>query len=432
MKPKLRVLLSFSLLMGIQLSLGCSQARAQSATSQMTSSEFSNWEPKGFSDSQFSLLWDAYNTKSDSLLAKFFNSWRLETQIVEEPILETPVDDAIASLFIFLLNTDFQDSNYPYKYAVIQNQIEATVPSALGIQQEEYVLNNFHPESNSPYRPILIMLDDKRNVMLGEFLGDWSVVKAEEAQEFFGKYVPFGADVYYANQQADWALLRHWYSFAFTSDLQEANVTDETPTETVTYTCIVGRDGNWIKVPEVPIIMPPVPPPEPPMPPPEPTPEPPPSPPHPPRPPHPSPPTPIVPAPTPAPKPAPEPPHRPRPTTPVPPTSPTNPIDVGRPRPVTHPVDNPTSPQVPAEPARPRPTVPTTQEPTSPVATPEQRQRGDQPQVNTTPPPQASPERPQSVQPAEENQTTPQISPPSNAAKPSPPPDQKKDQQRPQ
>lgn len=424
MKPRSSVLFSFSLLMGIQLSLGCSNTFAQSSTSQGAGFEFSKWKPEGFSDSQFSLLWNAYNTKSDSLLAKFFNNWRLETQIVEEPILETPVDDAIASLFIFLLNSDFQDSNYPYKYAVVQNQIEATIPSTLGSQQEQYVLNNFHPESNSPYRPILIMLDDKHNGMLGEFLGDWSVVKAEEAQEFFGNYVPFGADVYYFNDQADWALVRHWYSFAFTSNLQEALVTDETPTGPVTYTCIVGPAGNWL----------PIPPPGPPIPPPEPPPNPPPGPPpRPPRPPHPSPPTPVVPAPTPPPKPTPEPPHRPRPNpTPVAPISPTNPIDVGRPRPVTPPVHNPTSPQIPAEPARPRPSVPTTQEPASPQTPPEQRPRQDQPQVNPPSPPQSSPERPQAVEPAKENPMTTQTSPPSNAAKSSPPPEQKKDQQRPQ
>jgi hypothetical protein len=443
MKSTLSVLFSFSLIMGAEFSLGCSNASAQSSTSQVTGHEFTRWEPEGFSDSQFSLLWNAYNLKSDSLLAKFFNNWRLETQILEEPVLNSPISDATASLFTFLLNNDFQNSYYPYEYAVIQNQVEAAVSSPSWSSDNGYVLVDFHPPSSNPQGPLYIMLDDRHNGLLGEFLGDWSVTKAQAAQQFFGSYAPFGTDVYYYDKQADWSLFRHWYSFQFTSDLLEAFVTDETPSGTVNYTCIIGPEGTWMKVSNETVIMEPVSPSEPPdpyYPPPDPRPY---WPPHPPRPPHP----PHGPDPVPPtggviiqPTPAPAPPvARPR-TVPTPThtVTPTDPVDVGRPRtnpppehsPVSPPFYQPVVPQSPSQPERKRTDSPPAPQQTPPQQAPVERQRTNAPQVNPPSPQPAVPqERPRTVQPAPSNP------PPANPQKPAPPPekkdqDQKRDRQR--
>ncbi len=340
-------------------------------------------EPEGFSDSQLNLLWNAYNTKSDSLLVNFFNNWRLETQILEEPILDSPISDATASLFVSLLNNDFQNSGYPYEYAVIQDNVEATVSSPSWSPDNGYVLMNFHPQSNDPNGPMYIMLDDRRNELLGEFLGDWSVIKAQAAQQFFGNHVPFGADVYYYDKQADWSLIGHWYSFQFIPDLQEAFVTDETPSGEVNYTCIVEPDGTWIRVSNETVILEPAP--EPPsVPPTGPWPLPPPPSPHPPHRPDPPPPYGGTIMPTPAPAP---PVGRPRPIpTPTHPTTPTQPVDVGRPRTDPPPEHNPTppafyqpvTPQSPSQPERKR----TDSSPTSQQTPPEknnQDQKKDRP-----------------------------------------------------
>ncbi len=398
MKPSLSVFPAFFLFIGIQLSLGCSSVSAQSSASQVTGYEFGSLEPEGFSDSQFNLLWNAYSTKSDSLLGKFFNNWRLETQIVEEPLLDSPISNATASLYFFLLNSDFQNSNYPYEYAVIQNQIEATLPSTLWSTQDDYILRNFHPQSNDPYHPTLVMLDSKHNGILGDFLGDWSEGKAEAAQQFFGLYVPFGVDVDNSENQSDWALARHWYSFAFTSDLQEAYVTDQTPSGPVRYTCVVGPEGNWERVSDGVIIIDPPQPPEPLPVPPEPPPGPPPYPPHPPHPPHPAPSTPYIPVPTPpSPEPPSKPPGRPRPIGTTRPTSPQNPIHVERPRPIAPQPNNPSSPQTPALPG---PNPPTTHQPTSP---PTARPRQNQPSNIPAPPQKQTPEKPRTNPPPQNN-----------------------------
>lgn len=362
--------------MEFMLAFGSSDALAQSLENyyQVTGDEFGHRVPEGFSDSQFSLLWSAYNLKSDSLLAKFFNNWRLETQIVEEPLLETPISNATASLYYFLLNVDFQNSIYPYEYAVIQNQIEATMPSSLWSSEAEYVLRNYHPQSSDPYHPIFIIIDDSHNEMLGDFLGDWSEAKTMAAQQFFGSYVPFGVDLNYSDNQNDWVLIRHWYTFSFSPDLQEASVLDQTPSGNVEYTCAIGQDGKWEKISDGTIE--PVPPPEPPPVPP-------------PRPPHPSPPVPIIITPSPPPAPSPKPQGRPRPIrTPTHATSPDNPVQAGRPRANTRAQQNPTSPQTPTQPKRTRTNPPSTNQPTSPK-TPSQRPRQIQSPVNTpsSPPP---------------------------------------------
>lgn len=437
MKTSLSLLFSFSLFMGIQLSLGCSNASAQSSVSQVTGHEFTRWESEGFSDLQFNLLWNAYNAKSDSLLAKFFNNWRLETQILEGPVLSSPISDATASLFVFLLNNDFQDSYYPYEYAVIQDQVEATISSASWSSENGYTLVNFHPQSSNPRGPMYILLDNKHNGILGEFLGDWSVIKAQAAQQFFGNYVPFGADVYYYDKQADWSLIRHWYSFKFTSDLQEAFVTDETPSKEVNYTCIIGANGTWIKVSDDEIVLDPLPDPGPP--PPDPGPVPPPPGPRPPHPPHPHDPGPPViitlPSPTPAP-----PVGRPRPiSTPTHPATPTQPVDVGRPRtdppvhnPVSPPFYQPVSPQTPSQPERHRTDSPPVSQLTPPQQAPVERQRAPQASPPSAPP-QAPQERPRTAQLAPSNPPATQT--PANPQKSSTPPekndqDQKKDRQR--
>ena len=416
----------------IFFSLGYSRAFAQSPESQVTGSEFGTVQPQGFSDSQFSLLWGAYNNKSDSLLRKFFNNWRLETQIVEEPPLSSPVDNATASLFTFLLKTDFQDSVYPYTYAVIQNQIEVTEPSTVWSSDNGYELANFHPHLGDTGLPILLMLDDRYTRMLGDFFGDWSVNKAQAAQEFFGGYVPFGADVDYYDQQASWSLIRHWYSFEFTSNFQEAFVTDDIPSRTDHYTCVVGPDGNWMKIMDEALLnptLPPEPPADPgpgpdplPLPPPDPGPGPIPyPPPH-----HPHPISPVAPpvivSPAPSPKPAPTPRPRPIPT-PIHPTNPPNPINVGRPRPVAPSPHNPTTPQPPIQPVHLRPTVPPPQPPTD-------RPRQNPPRVNPPPtpqnPPQVKPpsqppvERPRATQPSDNKPATTNTSPRSTS-----PPDKK-------
>jgi len=398
----------FTLFIGVQFSLGYSDASAQSSTSQVTGNEFTPAGPRGISDSQSIPLWNAYKTKSDSLLAKFFNNWRLETQIVEEPMLDTPINNSIASLYLYLMNSDFQNSVYPYKYAVIQNEIEATVESSASSSQEDYTLYDFHPQSSDPNHPILIMLDDKRDEMLSEFLGDWSVAKAEAAQQFFGSYVPFGADVDYSAKQADWSLIRHWYSFAFTSDLQEALVSDETPSGTEKYTCVIGQDGNWMKVSDQTIVLDQTQSPEQPIEPvPVPYPMPTPYPIHHPRPPRPH--YPPVASPvtiTPAPSPTPAPPvGRPRPIGTTRPNDPSNPVNVGRPRPVmpTQPL-----PQTPAQPSRPRTNLPVAPQPT---------------------PPQTPVERPRTVQPAPSN-PTPQSSAPTNPQRSSPPPEKNTQDQK--
>jgi hypothetical protein len=484
MKPTLSVLSIFTLFIGIQFSSGYSDASAQSSASQVSGNEFGQIEPRGFSDSQFSLLWNAYNAKSDSLLGKFFNNWWLETKIVQEPTLEYQIDNATASLYAYLLRSDFDDSVYPYQYAVIQNQIQATVPSS----DDDYILTDYHPQLGDAGLPLLIMLDDKHSSMLGEFLGEWSVDRAEAAKQFFASYVPIGADVDYYDQQAGWSLIRHWYSFEFTSDFEEAFVTDVMPSRTDKYTCVVDPNGNWTRVSNQEVVLDPLPiePPIDPGPAPDPIPYPPRHPPHHPHPPRPVPPLPppVVITPAPSPTPAPTPTPRPRPiSTPTHPTNPSNPVDVTRPRPITPPEpnpispqvpdqpirprptsppvqtpappqQNPTSPQVPAEPVRPRPTPPPAQVPTTPqppavrpVQNPPQvntppppqnpalRPRQEQPQVNPpSPPPQPPPERPRTVEPAPSKpaaESAPQANPP----KPSPQPDknnqdQKRDRQR--
>ena len=409
MKNFLSGLLSLSLMIGIQIFVRFSNASAQSSQNQPSGNEFIQSESGDFSDSQLNLLWEAYNTKSDSLLAKFFNNWRLETQIVEEPMLDTPADNSIASLYLYLFDLDFQDSGYPYKYAMIQNEIDATVETSTSSSPEDHTLYNFHPQSSIPNHPILIMLDDKRSEMLGEFLGEWSVAKAEAAQQFFGKYVPIGADVDYSTKQADWSLIRHWYSFAFTSDLQEAFVSDETPSGTDEYTCIIGQDGNWVKVSNQNIVLEPTPSPEPavvgvPVPYPVPAPYPPHHPHFPPPYVHPvAPPVTVSPAPLPISAP---PVGRPRPVSPpIHQPAPSNPIDIGRPRPIPPPQHNPTFPQVPAQPVRPRPTSPPTPQP------PVERPRVTQPTQNN--PPRTNP-------------TPPTVNPPRS----SPPPEKKTEEPR--
>lgn len=343
----------------------CTFAQTPVDSPQIAGDEFGHFEPEGFSDSQVNLLWEAYNEKSDSLLAKFFNSWRLETQVVEEPLLDSPINNAIASLYFFLMNSDFQNLNYGYKYAVIQDQIEATVPSTSWSSQSEYVLRNFHPQSSDPNHPILILLDDIHNQILSDFFGDWSEVKAEAARNFFGSFVPFGADIDYHDNQPDWSLVRHWYSFAFTPDLQEASVVDQTPSGPVEYTCIVGPGGNWMKVSDETILT-----------------EPPessespvittePSPPvqFPWRPHHPLPtntyvPPPAVPS---GPASTPEPTGRPRPVaTPTHPTSPLNPVRSDRPRQGTPEQHSPAPPQTQTQPERTRVSPPSAHRPTSP------------------------------------------------------------------
>jgi len=407
--------------MGVQLSLGYSNASAQSSASQVKGNEFTRSEPgNGTSDSQLNLLWNAYDKKSDSLLAKFFNNWKFETLSMEEPVLSSPIGNATASLFVFLLNMDFQNSDYPYEYAVIQDQVEARISSPSWPSENGFVLLNFHPQSSSPRGPMYIMLDNRRSGLLSEFLGDWSVVKAKAAQQLFGNYVPFGTDVYYYNERADWSLIRHWYSFQFTSNLQEAFVTDETPSGVVNYTSIIGANGTWIRVPDDEIVLDPIPAPEPPPidpgPPLEPQPPYPPDPPwYPPDPP-PIPPTPAVIVTPQSPTPAP-PVGRPRPvSTPIQPTAPTQPADVGRPRtnspehnPASPPFYQPLTPQTPSQPERRRTDSPPNSQPASPQ-------------------PKAPQERPRTVQPAQSNPTV--IQTPSNPQKSSPPEKNDKDQKR--
>lgn len=239
--------------MGFMSILGFSDASAQSLNNdyQVTGDEFGHEQPQGFSESQFNLLWNSYNSKSDSLLGRFFNNWKIETQNVEEPLLESPVSYATSSLFYFLLNTDYQSPSYPYDYAVIQNQIEATASSSFSDSQIQYVLQNYHPQSSDPNLPVFVMLDDSHNELIQDFLGDWSEVKAMAAQQFFGNYVPFGVDVNYSNNQNSWALFRHWYTFSFSSDLQEADVLDQTPSGNVgIHLCRgtgwnMGKDSGW-------------------------------------------------------------------------------------------------------------------------------------------------------------------------------------------
>jgi hypothetical protein len=432
MKAMLSAVFSLSLFMGNQLFSGCPSAFAQSSMNQ-TSSE-SNEGGQGFSDSQLSLLWSAYNAKSDTLLGKFFNNWRLETQILEEPILQTSVDDAMASLYVFLLNTDFQDSSYGYKYAVIQNQIQATVQSSAWSSDDAYVLTGLHPQFDSPNLPILIMLENRDVEMLGEFLGDWSVDKAEAAQRFFGNYVPIGTDVDYSDQKADWSLIRHWYSFRFTSDLQEALVTDETPAGPVTYTCIIGPEGNWMKVSDLTIVLDPILPTEPPA---EPGPAPDPTPvptpvhpgPFPPRPPHPIRPAPIVPAPSPKPTPV-APQHPPRPIkTPTHPTNPNNPIQIPSSRPASRPVQNPSAPQAPTQPVRPRSNSPVNQGPTAP-RNPTDRPRQNSPEINPPAPQRAPAESPRAVEPQPSKPVTTESTPPASSSKSAPSPEQNKDDEQ--
>ncbi|MFZ1081688.1 MAG: hypothetical protein WAO19_07165, partial [Candidatus Kryptoniota bacterium] len=343
---------------------------------QATGDEFGHGESEGYSDFQFGLLWSAYNLESDSILAKFFTNWELETRIAEEPLLETPISNATASLFDFLLDADFQSSNYPYEDAVIQNQIEATMPPSLWSSQDECILQNYHPQSSDPYHPVFIILDDSHNEMLEEFLGDWSEVKTIAAQEFFGNYVPFGVDVDYSNNQNDWALIRHWYTFSFTPDLQQASVLDQTPSGAVTYACIVGPDGNWVKFPDQPI-------------------------------------APLLSRSESPPVYSPHPAHHPLPVTIVHdpslsigpagdprsisttthPASPRNRIQAGRPRPIAPRQHNPTSPQIPTQPKRSRDNTPSTNGPTSP-RTPATRSRQSQQQVNTP----SSPNNPATTQ----------------------------------
>lgn len=421
MKPSTSLLPLFSLLIGIQFPFGGSELYAQSSGNQTTGGEFGYLDPQSLSDPQNALLWKAYNTKSDSLLGKFFNNWRLETQIVEEPDLETPIANATASLYYYLLDTDLQTTNYQFKYALIQDEVVVTAPETDSDLPDEYVLKNYHPQASDPYHPILILLDQSHVQMLSDFLGNWSEAKAKAAQNFFGNFVPIGLDVNHYEDGDDWALVEHWYSFAFSADLLEANVVDETPSGSLKYTCIIGSDGNWMKVPnDVVIVNPPVIT-EPPIPI-EPGPEPTPLPwPHP-RPPHPPVPPPINPTITPAPAPPsnPKPPERPRPISPpVHNPNPQNPTPIERPRPVTPPEHNPALPEGPINT---KPATPAVREPAfiDPPVEQLEQPRQNPPQVYTPPPSQPEPAPQRSVNSREQNTTVSQPSRPPTPA-PAPP-----------
>ena len=221
---------------------------------EVTGREFGRKAESAMINDDDALLWQAYATKSDSLLQLFFDRWQDSSYPDSDLQQDYPYADAVASLLHDILLERAGDTRSRDQYLILRDSIDIAVYDSVEATDrfDRIDVRTLLPSPDQFERERLVVLDEPRAEMLLRFLGVPSDAKEAAARQFFGDRISFRSDMNGEQLGWSWCIPEIRWMFDLSPDLLGAHVIDSTchGRRTAQYEY---RDGSWRRWHEPPI-----------------------------------------------------------------------------------------------------------------------------------------------------------------------------------